>query len=481
MSPQWREWATRRVGETLAREGLHVSFRACVEGPLVVTFVLGLRSPRRADIDRALSLSPALSHALGVRGVRIAQGDDGSLLIELPSPAPRTPTAEELARHTRGPVVAVGLDSFRRPVFVDLRAAPSVLFVGPTRSGKTEAARAALYGLAQEGLRFVVCAPKVFRWSDYAAAAGCLGIAPTEEALAVGAWLSETLRRRVTQGQRSPGIVVVWDDLHAILADVPGLVEHLARVASTGGEVGLFQLLISQDAGSRGSVGGPMVEANTTARIVYRSSSATHAARASGRGGTGVDELTGQPGDALLLLGGASYRVATGYTSPDLGRRLAVGPQLRPPWRQLSEELAQPPATVRSGTARPYNRPTTATTAPTAPVAPPVPQAPEPGRGGEASPTVAPVGAVVDMPGPGAERVAWIRDTSGGVFPIGERRRLIIGEETAHVRRVRALGASWKDIAGAVYGYQDGQVFAWLKESAAGLELDPQAGLRRVK
>ena len=129
---QWIAWAEQKIAAVVVGEKLQVGLVGVVQGPLTVTFKVRLLKPSPAALRKTLHLGPALAQALSVDGVRITDTAQG-ILLELPSPQPRTPSAEELAKHSRGIGVAVGLDQWRRPVGVNLAHHPTVLFVGPSR------------------------------------------------------------------------------------------------------------------------------------------------------------------------------------------------------------------------------------------------------------------------------------------------------------------------------------------------------------
>ena len=120
-----------------------------------------------------------MAPALQVEGVRVDDSVDG-VLIELPSPVQRTPSASLLTSHTQQLSVAVGLDQFRRPVQVDLRQHGALLWVGPSRRGKTENLKSTVYTFTRanrwQHLHYVVLSQKRQDWQAFESAAGCLGV-----------------------------------------------------------------------------------------------------------------------------------------------------------------------------------------------------------------------------------------------------------------------------------------------------------------
>jgi len=155
---QYTAWAEKRIGRLVISEGLHCGLLGVTQGPLTLTFRVRLLQPSPAALRKLLGLDRALSQALQCSGVRISE-QPGHIAIEIPSPQPRTPSAEQLARASRRLSVAVGFDAQRRPVSVDLRQHGALFWIGPSRRGKTQSLRSTLYSLARcnaERLRFAI-------------------------------------------------------------------------------------------------------------------------------------------------------------------------------------------------------------------------------------------------------------------------------------------------------------------------------------
>ena len=338
---QWVAWAETRIGRVVVGEGLRCALAGVVEGPLIVTFRLRLLHPTPSSLRKLLSLGPALSQALQVDGVRISDGASG-ILVEVASPTPKTPTALDLAGATRGLTVAVGLDQWRKPVAVNLRDNPALLFVGPTRRGKTSAMKATIYALARRSrprdFGFIVFSQKRGDWQVFESSSACYGlVSDPDEAADVLAWAAEdVLQGRAKEGVRKPAVVFVADDLVNLLKRRPDVAAPLGELASMGGGLGLFLFVGTQDAGSKRGTGGGDVEANITARVVFKASSATTAARAAGAGGLGIDDLSNHKGDALLILDGNPTRIATAYTDDRLLAQLPQGQIFDRPWEASS-------------------------------------------------------------------------------------------------------------------------------------------------
>ena len=350
---QWIAWVEQRVADVVVGEGLHVGLVGVTQGPHVVTFRLRLIRPDRAGLQRLLSLGPVFAQALHVDRVRVVDSEKG-VLVEIPSPQPKTPKASDLARHTQGLRVAVGIDQWRRPVAVNLADHPVVMWVGPSGKGKTSAMKATLFALAARNsprrLRFVVFAQKVADWEAFADLAGCLAVVTdpreVEEALT---WAASTLLPyRTRERVAKPAVVFVVDDLVNLLAKSPGIVGPMIELASQGRAAGLYTFLSTQQAGSKTGTGSTVIEDNATARIVFRASSATSGARAAGAGRLGVEQLSGAKGDALLIVDDQVTRIATGFADDRAVVLLPSGEGSLRPWANRSNPAIERPRTAQN-------------------------------------------------------------------------------------------------------------------------------------
>jgi len=422
---QYVAWADRRIGRLVVAEGLHCGLLGVTQGPLTLTFRVRLLNPSPTALRKLLALDRALSQALQVSGVRVTM-QPGHVAIEIPSPQPRTPSAGQLARASRGLSVAVGFDAQRRPVSVDLSEHGALFWIGPSRRGKTQSMRSTLYSLARcnaQSMRFAILCHerKLDDWKAFEDARQSLGIvtAPAEQE-ALLAWAAGEMMTKMSDGMR---LVIVVDDLLNLLsqADLAG---PLAEIASMGAGLGIHLLAGTQEAGSKRGTGGAGVENNATARILYRNSSAAAAARATGQGAEGLQQLSGAKGDALLLLDGEPLRIATGLADDREILQLEQGEGWRRPWQHHHT----PPATIPHATAT-------------------------------VGPSVGHGGALVQS---GATT-----GSAGGVDP------LLAGapstsEERALVRKIYADQGSKNKASRLLWGYKSRQTFAWLNECIEG-------------
>ena len=443
---QWVAWAEGQIGRAVVGEGLRVGLAGVIQGPLTVTFRLRLLQPTPADLRKLLGLGPSLAQSLHVAGVRISDTAQG-ILVEVPSPQPRTPTALDLARSTRGLQVALGLDQWRKPVKVDLRQNPALLFVGPTRRGKTQAMKATVYALAAnnrpQNFGFVVFSQKRQDWQTFEPCVNCWGlIDDPDEAFAVLSWAAgDLLQRRAKEGGKTPAVVFVVDDLINLLKRSPQLADPLGELVSMGGGCGLFTLIGTQDAGSKRGTGGADVEANITARVVYLAASATTAARAAGAGGLGVENISTHKGDAVFILDGLPARIATAYTDDRLVALLPSGDAFNRPWA----------AVLRSKT-RSIEAPKNGLQGLVSPL-----QGLETGQNGKNGVALPPAPTVNggNVGGAGEERLAPFLDSTRPPNEDERRRLRHLYEE---------LGSKEKTYF-AAWGFKNGKVAAWLTEA----------------
>ncbi len=434
---QYAVWAEQRIAAIVQREGLACGLISVVQGPLVLTYTVRLLAPSPASLRRILGLGPALAQVLQVESVRVSD-TAGGVQIEIPSPVLHTPRASELLRHTHGLHVAVGLNSQRQPVCVDLSQHGAILWVGPSRRGKTESLKSAVYGLMRanhwQRVQCLVMSQKRADWLSLAGAAGCIGLLsdPAECSQALRWVASNVLQGRASDGKGiiAPALLIVVDDLLNLLERAPEIAGPLAEIASMGAGLAVHLLAGTQEAGSKRGTGGPAVEANVTCRIVYRSSSAVGAARAAGMGGAGVEQLTSAKGDALLIEHGEVVRIATGWADDREILQLEQGQLSGAPWRTLQ------PVTTGHNRLQP----------PQPPVVPPITtgHVPTSGRGGSVA--VVPVAAVVDE-----------------IFPIDKR--AATPKEKAVIQALYRAGESLSALCRRVYGHKDGKALAFVKEA----------------
>lgn len=441
---QYIAFAEPQLERVIIGAQLHTELIGVVRGPMTLTFQVRLlpHCMSKTALDRILKLDDVIAGALDLDTVRL-QRVSGAIHIEVPLPASvcYTPPGPELARHTKGTEVCVGIDAFRQPVRLDLRQHSAVLWVGPTRSGKTQSMKSVLYALLAKGepTQFIVLSQKTEDWEPFLTSAACLGMAShADEVLAVAAWAEQLLDERARTKVKTPRIILVADDLINLLKIAPDTGSALGAIASMGAGLGMHLMIGTQEAGSKRGTGDNSVENNVTARVMYRIANAQAAARSAGQGGVGISGLSGQKGDALFLCHGETTRMATGYLKDDWLAKLpqqavapAVAPWLRPA-SKTTHNHPQPAATSRNQ---------------------PVVEMGGVPRDGYAEQFDTPPVTVVVQP------VA----TTGTLFPIG--RRALTDVEAQAVQAMFAAEQSQNAIVTTVYGNKDGKTVEWIREA----------------
>lgn len=339
-------WLEKKLSELVEREQLECGLAGIKRGPLVITLRLRLINPTQRDLQKLMRLGPALAQLLQVEAVRIADTAQG-VMIEVPSPQPLTPNGALLARHTSGMRLAIGVDAFARPVFIDLEDHGAVFWVGPSRRGKTQSMKAALYAILQANgkrIRFAIIATpaKVEEdWGIFATVAGCLGIACTKEEIATATtWLVQIMNSGKAKA-KGLHIIVIIDDLPKILKAVPTIQDDIADLAGLGAGLGIHLWVGTQGAGSKRTSGGTDVENNVTARILYRPATTRTGSQSAGTGGLNLDLLSSYKGDALVLIHGLATRIATAWIADQAIALLPEGKAQRPPWQREQTQPAQ--------------------------------------------------------------------------------------------------------------------------------------------
>lgn len=465
---QWVAWVERKIAAVVVGEGLDVALAEVVEGPQVVTFRLRLLRPSPAALRKLQALGPAIAQAAQVDGVRITDTAKG-VLVELPSPSPKTPPAALLAQATKGLAVAVGLDQWRRPVAADLDLYPNLAFVGPPGRGKTQAMKSSLFALASRNpardLCYVVASQKAADWRAFEPAAGCIAVvsdpAEAEAALEWGA--GELLQGRAKEGVRSPAILFVLDDLVALLQRAPGIVGPLSELATLGRSSRLFLMIGTHQAGSRSGMASTLVDDNVACRVVYRASTSTAGARAAGVGGLGLDQLSGRRGDALFVADDQVKRIATGFADDRLILQLPAADWGAKPWAGRSA--------TRSGdrSNRAIERPRTG----------------QNDQNGAVLPLVDPAEALDagNVEGGRLERGETERTTERATLDAladrilaGEKlpgNRPPTAEEAAALRDLFARLGSREKVYKAAWGFKNGKVSTWLNEVLSEAIVEP--------
>ena len=336
-------WLEKKLNELMIREGLECGLVRVKRGPLVITLQLRLINPTQRDLQKLMKLGPALAQLLHVDTVRLADTSQG-IMVEVPSPKPRTPNGALLARHTRKLSLPLGVNTAAHPVLVNLEDHGALFWVGPSRRGKTQSMKSALYAVLRENIghvQFIIIASpaKVTKdWSIFMSVVGCLGIAYTKEDIAAATQWVVTMMNSPHHAGTDVYTLLVVDDLPNILKAVPQIRDDLADIASMGAGLGIHLLVGTQAAGSKRTSGGTDIETNVTARILFRPATSRTGSQSAGVAGLSLHDLSSAKGDAVALIDGHATRIATAWI---LERDIALLPEQAtqsPPWQMQNQE-----------------------------------------------------------------------------------------------------------------------------------------------
>lgn len=444
---QYVAFAEPQLERIIVGAKLHAALTNVIRGPMTLTFQIRLQPYclSKQNLDRALGLGDVIASALDAETVRLHR-DSGFINIEVPLPPSVcvTPPGMQLARHTKDTNICVGIDSHKQPVHLDLRQHGAILWVGPTRSGKTQSMKSILYAMLRSGepIQFAILSQKIEDWEPFVKLDACLGLAShVDEVLAVAEWTGTLLDERARTKQKTPRTILIADDLINLLKIAPDTGSALGAIASMGAGMGIHLMIGTQEAGSKRGTGDTSVESNVTAKIMYRIANAQAAARSAGQGGIGLHNLSGTKGDAIFVCHNDKKRIATGYLQDEWLNKLpqaavvpAVAPWLRST-RTTSHNPSQPQQTSCNRTVVEMGdmpREGYATTIDTPPVQP----QPQPVS------TTAPV-----FP----------------TFPVS--RRPLTDQEAAAVQEMFMAGQSQNSIIEEVYGNKDGKTMLWIKDA----------------
>ena len=352
-SEKVREAVITAWQRTMRKHGAKATLRITdfVAGPLTVS--LGAQLPRadRAVIDDASKQIPLqLQSLLGVAGQTQQKGRGkkqnlpiavayagGMLWIDLPSPRPWTPDGALLA--ARSPqaislnqrihsdrtdlVPCIAINSMREPVPLDMANNPTVLWVGPTRRGKTSGLTSALYAICKhngpERFRFIVATKKISDWRVWMDVPHCVGVyadASQATQMLTGIADAELVARSGDVWGNYPSLLVIADDLKNLIAQDKHIAVPLKEITSAGGECRIYLWASTQGAGSNEDSAG--LDNNATFRVVYKPTSDISAYQAAGLSGLNVTGLSEQKGDVFVVDNGRIARAATGLTAPEM-------------------------------------------------------------------------------------------------------------------------------------------------------------------
>lgn len=296
---------------------------SATSGPRVLTLCLVLNprhAPKVASLAEQLSMAAALDKEAAIR---IARGNRGILLVEIPKPSTLCYSLplRALPRH-RGLKAPIGIDGEHRPALVNFSdpLTPHVLAAGTTGSGKTNTARLLVYDLAAqnapEDVRLILVDTRkrgaAWRPFEHLPHLAHPVIIEDGEALRALSWAVAEVDRRATERRARPRVFICIDEAQVIL-DRPEFVKAIGDLAATGREFGIHLVLATQNP-TASQLGDTSIKRNLTTRLVGKVDSAQAATVAAGIGGTGAELLTGA-GDQLLIQPSGTKRITAALVS----------------------------------------------------------------------------------------------------------------------------------------------------------------------
>jgi len=306
------------LGRLLIGEGLPIALSGVEFGALTVTFQLKLREFSQKYLATLMKLEGLIGQALSVSSVRLLP-DAGYINCEVSSPVRANVTVDMLRPVTRGTEVGIGLDTQLRPVTLDISQHGLFGVIAPSRRGKTQAIRSVLYQLMaiHSDWKMVVVAFKTEDWMPFSSSATL--IFDKDEIKAFQIWLLQMMYDRAKSPKRDRWLVV-FDDVFNLVATNPEVKSTIQQCASLGAGCGVTTIASTQFVGADG--GGMVLFANATARLLFKPASNSQGTRDSGQAGLGLDQLSAQKGDAVLVVDGEATRLTTAMTPDSLIARL---------------------------------------------------------------------------------------------------------------------------------------------------------------
>jgi len=289
--------------------------------PRWVTFDLQL--PLGQRVNRVLNLGDELALALDVSDVRISR-HGGRIRVQVPRETPRQTVLQDMLGDEIPPVTAIlGLAESGRPLLLRMPSpdVAHVMVAGTTGSGKTALLKSIALSLAwknpQRHLQIVLIDPKARGLRPLSNLPHCLTgiISDYNDAADWLGYLVELMEQRDSEGNSTPTIVVILDEL-AELLQLGGQVisSLLIRLAQRGREAGIHLVCGTQKPSAKAV--GSLLKANFPVRLVGRVVSADDARVAAGIGGTGAERLA-SAGDFVAVAGGQVTRFQAAYIPDD--------------------------------------------------------------------------------------------------------------------------------------------------------------------
>lgn len=206
-----------------------------------------------------------------------------------------------------GTTTALGLAG-NKPFYLEFNKSDlaHLLIAGATGSGKTNAQKLIVYGLAQnlDNQILIFDGKGGSQWPVFNGAAALLTdvIQTPSEVENWIKWLDGEFQRRKQAHLSDPPLYVVVDELKVFLEDYKGSADLLERLAEQGREFGIHLIVATQYPNISLLGGKTALRRNLTARLVGKVDDDQSAKNATGRSDTGAEQLLGN-GDFLFING----------------------------------------------------------------------------------------------------------------------------------------------------------------------------------
>ena len=281
----------------------------------VLAFRLRLNDERQ--LSKALGLSEQLAYKMHVESVRVAR-NRGFVDVEIALPKVfHRPLPIKALQRKGNTWITLGQTAVGTPVRANLAGnrTSQILVTGTTGSGKTFTERLIAWTLStdnapdQVALLLIDGAKRGAAWYGFEREAHLAHPIITEanEAIAALSWAVAELDRRMEHNRKEPRLVVIVDEVRALLnvagEDVAKAVEY---IASIGREFGVHLVVATQHP-LTDALGGSIAKANLTMRLVGRVADANAAYLATGVKASGAERLMGN-GDFLFVCAGQVHR-----------------------------------------------------------------------------------------------------------------------------------------------------------------------------
>lgn len=332
---QYMQTAVSNIAAVLEDELITGKVVRVFRGPASVAVSVAIRpTPGQrltVSMSRALAAAGSIKALSGLKYVRAIPGN-GGVTYEIPvpngpdgRPMVVTPPLDYMERFLAGRNIPVAIQADTGyPIYLDVETQPNLTAAGPIGSGKSEAIVSALWCAMMSGTEerhpsVIVVSEKRKKWEPFQGTRGFIRTFSKPDDIRVAL---EVVSANIDDNDDSPLIVII-DDLQALLAISKGIEKTIGRITSAGRGKHMYVWMGTQIMGTREGSGGINIDNNVTFRLVYRMMSGMTSHMATGQGEAGVMDLSGRPGDCIVIdRTGMEERAATPYITRSAMQKL---------------------------------------------------------------------------------------------------------------------------------------------------------------